>query len=607
MPRLDHLFYPLTEEEKYLIPPKGFSKQQQFLWKIQNDSLWYAEKFLKIRDKNAKLVPFRFNEAQLIVERIDRYCKENNILRRYIILKARQMGISTYTEGKMYHDTTTNKLKGTMIITQEDPATQNLFNMSKLFYDEMPMELKPMRKTSNERALTFENPTLNPEEKFKNPGLRSKYSVATANAVEVGRSFMLHNLHASEVAFWAKPDITMTGLMQAVADNMETLVILESTANGVGGYFYNMWQQAIRGENDFIPIFLPWFTDKEYTKPFKSEKDKELFAELVNYTYKNDKGEDIHTYYWTLMNDFELTLEQLNWYDYTKRNKCQNDDDKMRQEYPSTPDEAFISTGRPKFNARALAKYKKHVKKPIRTGNLEVVNGEITFVDSETGYINIWKEPSKDVFYCIGADVAEGLSKGDYSSAHVGSNDFEIVATWHGHIDPDLYGDELVKLARYYNNAYLGVENNNHGLTTLHKIKNLEYWNIYYTKNYDKLTEKITQKMGWTTSVRTKPLMIDKLAEYVREFYLGIFDDLTISELLTYIIEENGSTNAQEGCYDDTVMSLAILLQMLLEGRGQDYVPEQPFDEYTSNRRRREKEILDPLFEKEANNVEYSE
>lgn len=606
MPRLDNLLHPLESSEKYKIPPKGLSKQQEFLWRIQNDTIWYAEKFLKIRDKNAKLIPFAFNDAQLIMERIDRYCIENNILRRYIILKARQMGLSTYTEGKMYHDTTTNTFKNTMIITQEDQATQNLFNMAKLFFDEMPMELKPMRKTSNERALTFENPTLNPEEKLKNPGLRSKYSVATANAVEVGRSFTIHNLHASEVAFWAKPEITMTGLMQAVADNMDTLVILESTANGVGGYFYKMWQEATRGENDFIPIFLPWFTDKNYTKPFKSEKDKEIFAELVNTTYNNEKGEEIHTYYWTLMNDFNLTLEQINWYDYTKRNKCQNNDDIMKQEYPSTPDEAFISTGRPVFNGRALSKYKKHTKEPTRIGNLVVSNGEIQFIDDPKGFIKIWKEPSKDTFYSIGADVAEGLIKGDYSSAHVGNSDFEVVATWHGHIDPDLYGDELVKLARYYNNAYLGIENNNHGLTTLHKVKGLEYWNIYYTKNYDKLTEKITQKMGWSTTPRTKPLMIDKLAEYIREFYIGIFDDLTISELLTYIREENGSTNAQEGCHDDTVMSLAILLQMMLEGRGNDYIPEQPFDEYSPKNKNKAKEIIDPLFEKEEN-IEYGE
>ena len=121
---------------------------------------------MKIRNKDAKLIPFKFNDAQLIMERIDRYCKDNGILRRYIVLKARQMGISTYTEGKMFHDTATNEFKGTMIITQEDSATQNLFNMSKLYYDELPLWLKPMRKTSNERALTFENPTLNPEDKM---------------------------------------------------------------------------------------------------------------------------------------------------------------------------------------------------------------------------------------------------------------------------------------------------------------------------------------------------------------------------------------------------------------------------------------------------------
>src|SRR5690606_20880486 len=98
-------------------------------------------------------------------------------------------------------------------------------------------------------------------------------------------------------------------------------------------------------------------------------------------------------------------------------------------------------------------------------------DGKVDFVDDPKGYISIWKEPEPDLFYCIGADVAEGLAHGDFSCAYVGDPQFDVVAEWHGHIDPDLYGVELVKLARYYNDAYLGVENNNHGLTTLSSIK----------------------------------------------------------------------------------------------------------------------------------------
>lgn len=141
------------------------------------------------------------------------------------------------------------------------------------------------------------------------------------------------------------------------------------------------------------------------------------------------------------------------------------------------------------------------------------------------------------------------------------------------HIDPDLFGKELVKIARYYNDAYIGCENNNHGLTTLKAIQNEEYWNIFFTKSYDKLNDTLTQKIGWSTNNKTKPLMINKLAEFVRNKWIGIKDRLILQEMFTYIIEDNGSTNAQSGCHDDTVMALAILLQVLLEGKGENFVP----------------------------------
>ena len=213
------------------------------------------------------------------------------------------------------------------------------------------------------------------------------------------------------------------------------------------------------------------------------------------------------------MQKHKLTYEQLNWRRYTIHNKCQGDESLFMQEYPSDADEAFISSGRPKFNTKALKKYKTLTKEG-KKGYLFDNGGVVKFVPDEKGYVTIWEEPDSDKSYCIGADVAEGLIKGDYSCAVVGSSDnFDIVAMWHGHIDPDLFGIELIKLGKYYNEAYLGVENNNHGGTTLTTIKKNEYWNLFFTKTYDRMSETVTQKVGWNTNLRTKPLMIDKLAE----------------------------------------------------------------------------------------------
>jgi hypothetical protein len=517
------------------------------------------------------------------------------------VLKARQMGLSTLFEGLIFQDTSTRENKNSLIIAHEEQASSNLFNMSKLYYDYIPDAIKPMKKYANGKVLSFENPTNDDAEKAKNPGLRSKISIATAGSGEVGRSSTIHNLHASEVAFFPDAKVTMLGLLQAIPDQPNTLAVLESTANGVGDWFHDMWVKAERGENEFTPIFLPWHIQPEYTRPFRSEGERLQFIDEVDTTSINASGETVRTYEYELMQKFDLTYEQLNWRRWTMKNKCQGDEILFMQEYPSTPEEAFISSGRPKFSIQALRKYQTITKEPVKRGYLMEKDGRIELVEDAKGYVSIWEEPKPNRFYCVGADVAEGLIEGDYSCAYVGDSEtFDVVARWHGHIDPDLYGMELIKLGRYFNDAYIGVENNNHGLTTLTTMKKEEYWNLFFSKSYDKIADTMTQKLGWTTSIRTKPLMIDKLAEFVREHYLGIFDDLLISEMFTYVIEDNGKTNAQSGCHDDTVMATAILLQLLLEGKGEYYTPEVPIEQRLSGKH--SDEIIDPDFELQDDN-----
>src|SRR5690606_37607220 len=154
---------------------------------------------------------------------------------------------------------------------------------------------------------------------------------------------------ASEVAFFPDAKTTMLGLLQAVPDQPNTLVVLESTANGVGDWFHEMWQKAEKGENEFTPIFLPWFIQPEYTRPFRTEAEREQFIQEVEATHVDANGETVYTYEKQLMEKHDLTYEQLNWRRWTIANKCQGDEILFMQEYPSTPEEAFISSGRPVF------------------------------------------------------------------------------------------------------------------------------------------------------------------------------------------------------------------------------------------------------------------
>ena len=220
----------------------------------------------------------------------------------------------------------------------------------------------------------------------------------------------------------------------------------------------------------------------------------------------------------------------------------------------------------------------------------------------------IWEKPLQDKSYTIGADVAEGLETGDYSVAVVMDENLNVVAKWRGHIDPDLYGLELAKIGWFYNEAYIAVENNNHGLTTLKSLLRLEYYNLFYTKSYDRVNDVISKKLGWSTTKKTKPLMIDRLAEYIRERHLGIYDKDIITECYTYVIDEKGLTNAQEGKHDDCVIATGIALMAFLEEVGNNYVPEISKED-KKNKKKNDfdcPEIIDPLFEEDENSVEHT-
>lgn len=538
----------------------------------------YIPNFLYIRNKNAELVKFKPNKPQKkLRDTIERLRKQGKPV-RIIILKARQMGFSTYTEADCFHQTVTNKMFSSTIIAHEEQASQNLYNMFKRYYENLPDALRPMRKRNNAKELLFENPTTDDLEKRRNPGLQSTVKVATAKNTATGRSQTINYLHASEVAFWDNPKETFTGLLQCVPYSAKSTVIMESTANGVGDYFYDMWNNAVAGKNEFVPLFFPWFEMDEYSLPFETEEEKEEFIKEVNYEFKDEEGNTVHTEEYELMQDFGVSYEQLKWRRWCINNNCNGDVEQFHQEYPSTPEEAFIASGRPRFNIGVLKQYRRQAKEGD-IGRLEYSGNRVVFSPDPNGDIEIWKYPEEGKHYCIGADVAEGLITGDYSVGYVGDDNFDICLRYRTHIDPDLFGRELVKIAKYYNEAYIGCENNNHGLTTLKAIQNEEYWNIFFTKTYDKIADTVTQKIGWSTTPRTKPLMINKLAEFIRNKWLGIKDKILIQEMFTYVIDDKGSTNAQDGCHDDTVMALAILLQVLLEGKGENFVPYQSEDE----------------------------
>jgi hypothetical protein len=400
-----------------------------------------------------------------------------------------------------------------------------------------------MVKYSNKKELVFSNPsTLKIHD---NPGLGSKIAVSTAGSKEAGRSETNQLMHGSEVAFWASPEEVMAGMLQTIPMAKNTMVFLESTANGIGGYFYEEYQRAQRGDSAFKAFFFPWFMLEEYTWPvhgrFTRTEEEEKLAKDVKKEF-----------------DVDLTNEQLLWR-RKKREELGATKSKFEQEYPSNPREAFIASGRPRFDVESLKWYLESVVMPPVRGYIE----NRRFKKYQDGELRIWKQPHIRGTYVIGVDVAEGLVQGDNSVMQViDRHTAEQVAELVIKCDPDELGRKAYALGRFYNDALLGVESNNHGLTTLTILKQMSYPYLYYRKVLGDRKNKTTSKLGWNTSVKSKPLMIDEFATWIRDRDIKLNSKELIEECLSYVVDDNGTTNAQEGCLDDRVTSFAIALQM---------------------------------------------
>lgn len=537
---------------------------RRFVSRIQADRRFYFERCLQIKTKSNRIVPLVLNKPQEKVQVIiDRLRREGKPV-RLIILKARQEGMSTLTEANIFHATTTKPFVNSMIVAHDTDSAYEIFSMSRLYYDMLPPEVKPMTKYSNRKELVFQNPDDRGIE--TTPGLRSKLLVDTAANARIGRAFTIHHFHGSEVAFWDKPDDVMLGVSQAVPDAPDTSIVLESTANGLGGYFYDAYMAAQRGESDFEDIFLAWFEMDEYQRPIGvgdwNASEYKTFEESLD-------ADEIQ-----VRERYDLTLEQVNWRRWAIRNKCgigSIDDrkDKFRQEYPANDAECFLVSGQTVFNVQVIKDhYLPKTERPT-CGYLKLRGDSFPiFEENAAGPFSFWQEPLPGRHYLIGCDVAEGLEEGDASVGEVYDRiSGEFVAQYWGHPDPDLFAKELYMLGFLFNEAWIAVESNNHGISTLLTLRNgssrhgiKPYKFLYYKEVYDERTKRRTKKLGWRTDRVSKPIIIDNFVEQVRDFLVKIPDKEMCRELLTYVRNAEGKMDAIPGTLDDRVMAGAIAL-----------------------------------------------
>jgi hypothetical protein len=510
----------------------------------------YASKELFIKTKKGEILNFNFNSEQEKVLNIIATLRDQNKPIRLLLLKSRQVGMSTFAEGVIFHDTSTRPRRNSLIISHDPDGTKNLFEMCKFFYEKLRPEIRPMKRYSNKKELVFDNP----DEKARlagERGLESSLIVSTANKSEL-RGSTIHNFHGSEVAFWQNASKLLLACLQMIPDDPDTIVILESTANGIGGSFYDMWVKAINKQNDFVPVFLPWWAFKDYEREpgpvFILTEEEQAIKKTYN-----------------------LTDQKLAWRRWAIANKCEGSITKFNQEYPACWEEAFVSSGTPKFNMVNLRLLYAHRADPVFVGEIEGEDWRSPHLRATPeGRLKIYKLPIKDHYYVVGGDVAKGTPTSDFSCLQVfDASSGDHVATWYGKTDPVSFATMGAMVGKFYEGAwgsigaFLGIEVNRDGISTNRALYyDLQYPNIYYRKNLSNAGDDRSDSLGFHTSGTTRPIIINALASYINNGEGELHDTQTLLDCQTFIINESGFPEAQEGCHDDSVIALGIALHL---------------------------------------------
>lgn len=286
-----------------------------------------------------------------------------------------------------------------------------------------------------------------------------------------------------------------------------------------------------------------------------------------------------------------LDDEQRHWY----VNKERTQGEEMKQEFPSTPMEAFLTSGRRVFSSTSIMLAESGAVPPLLVYDMNPTTGKRqrankpaedsreAFIKGLMNMLLVWELPDPDEQYAIGADVSEGLSHGDRSSLDViKKSTGEQVAHWFGHLEPGLFASLLRHIGEWYNGAYIGPERNNHGHAVLQALRDIYPSRRIYAEQYlDRDHDDEKDRLGWLTTAQSKPVLIDGAMTLLREGCSGIRWIGTCHEANTYVYDSRGRANAQEGCFDDQIMSYMIAQEM--RARMPDLSPGEEFKRDKTN------------------------
>lgn len=446
------------------------------------DPKFYLENFTRIKGKTPGLIPFVLSNAQK--DLFNTLRKAN----RVINLKCRQIGFSTACSGFLYHKTITTPGTTTALVAHKSEVATEFLDKIKTFWRTTPESIRPQIHFNSKYEMSF-------------PAMDSKILVMSGE--NVGRGYTIHNVLASELALWEKPEEMMLALENAVPK--DGLIVVESTPYGVGNLFHRMWAAE---NNGYVKREYGWW-----------------------WHYSKEEVEEIR--------------------------KRINDPLKFAQEYEL----AFLSSGRQVFESLMVHKLREKVIKVGEEVKLKDGTTHRVFEDHEN--LRIYKPPQEKDLYVVGVDVAEGVPGGDFSTAVIFNRSTgEEVAFFRGLLPADKFGERLNRWGRMYNNALMVVEVNNHGLTTITALKNLLYPSLYFRPaKFDAIGTQWSDRLGWKTTRVTRPLMIDDLNNMLGSGEVIVHSQEILDEMLTFIYDSGNNMVCMSGFHDDCIFATAIGVQ----------------------------------------------
>ena len=578
------------------------ARQRWFILRCRYDFPFWAFKCIKIKGKTGgDDQPFLLNRPQRKLIGEFEKMREEGLPIRIILVKARQWGGSTATQIYMLWIQLMRRSGfNSLIIGQQNSGTEEVITMAKKALDHYPHTLlqgdgEPMQ----ENEKTYVSSSLS-RSVISIPRRNFRIKAGSAERPDACRGGDYALVHLTEVGLWKKtqekrPEDIMRAATAGVLLYPETMIVMESTANGVGTFFHREYLAAKRGTSLYRPVFVAWHEIDKYSLPVKNRREMaERIVRNREATFSDDARLASGQYIWRLW-EAGATLDAINWYERTRGGH--DSPDQMPSEYPSDDEEAFINSGANVFNRSKALKLKETCIPPRFSGELEGLadSGEralegITFEPDPNGRLKVWDMPSvengqplaiQDRYLTV-VDVGGRSMKADWSVIAVfdrirmmRGGGPAVAAQWRGHCDMDQLAWLAARIARWYGDSLLVIESNtletrdpdryvdgDQSAFILNQIRDA-YRNLYARKQSpEDIIEGKPRKYGFHTNVSTKPMVISNLVRVVREGLYIERDERCIDEYLTYERRPNGSYGAITGKHDDMLMTRAIGLHI---------------------------------------------